>query len=558
VSRAALLLGALALAAVAAGCSAKEVAAPGCSDLLCGAGFACVGGSCLPMSSAPTGWAIELEPSSDETEAGFTESTVDGPGALDMLVARGRVDVIGGLVSTASIAAPAAGHVVLTVPATIPGRPDQQFETDVMVAGVDSPVPSFTITVPEGTLGRPAHVIVSPTPPDDQVRPPLTFQAPLAVHLDLTVPARLLQITGNLYSADSLAQANYLARAFLVSTGQLVSNVSLTNMGGGFSLLVPATAAVSDPSQNVSVELRPADSTTAAPRFVSKYFSATDDLTLGNLYEPAFALPNVFRFVLRGDSPDAPAVADALVHARTVLASNVNGSSSDYQRDGRTDAGGSADLALLPGTLNASRSYAVTVIPPAGSRYGVRCVSSFPLTTGGSASAPALLQVIPLPQRPTFTGTLLSGDGSPVERASITATPVTLDSTTGCTDAAGAPPATATTGADGSFSLVLDPGTYRFDYDPPRGAPVPRLTELEVAVPGTGPRTVRLAPAGLVAGTAFRPDGKAKLPSANVRLYELRCPPEATCMGAMGLVPVLRAQARTDTNGAFRAVIPLE
>ena len=35
---------------------------------------------------------------------------------------------------------------------------------------------------------------------------------------------------------------------------------------------------------------------------------------------------------------------------------------------------------------------------------------------------------------------------------------------------------------DGSFQLLIDPGTYRLDFDPPAGAAVPRLTQTGVVV----------------------------------------------------------------------------
>jgi hypothetical protein len=548
-----------AVALAAAGCSAATPETSGC-HAVCGPELVCVGGSCLPHAMPPAGWALELEPASDDLDAAFTESThLPAPDRDGNLVLRAwsRVAVNSGFVSAGSNPAPMAGHVVLTIPAAIPGRPDQQLETDVMVASVDSPVPYFTVPVPDGALGRTARIVVSPNPPDDHVRPPLTFAATLAARLDLTVPAQLFQVTGNLYAAEGTARSSYVARAFLDGSGQLVSNVAGTDMGGGFSLVVPATADVTNPGQQLTVELRPPDSSASAPRFVSKQFSLSSDFTLGNLYEPAFALPNVYRFSLHGEEAGGPPVANAVVRVRTVLESDANGS-SDYQRDGRSDTSGNADLSLLPGTLNASRHYTVAVTPPASSPYGVSCLPDFPLTTGGTASAPALLQVITLPRRPTFSGTLVSADGAPVERASITATPLALDPSTGCTDTTGLP-ATATTGADGSFSLVLDPGQYRFDYDPPSGAPVPRLTEPAVAIPGDSGRTIKLARGGVVDGKALRADG-SKLSSANVRLYEVpTCPSAAgpSCGSVSPPVPLLRAQTRTDASGAFRAVVPL-
>jgi hypothetical protein len=547
---------AAALAAVAlplAACGAKNGMGPQCQiDAECGAA-ACVSGSCVPRATAPAGWGIELQPRTDETVAALTEAFVPDSGSLDLMAA-GRVTVSATFTPAQSALAPMAGHVVMTVPPGIPGRPDLQFETDIMVSTVDTAVPYFSATVSQGLLGRSAAVAVTPMSPDDSVRAPLTFQSTVAPTIGLDVPSRVFRVTGNLYSAISQARSDFLARAFLDSTGQLLSNVASTDDGGGFNLVIPGIAEVLDPAQTITVELKAADSTASEPRIL-RHFSLGGDLTLGNIYEPAFANPNVFRFNLRGQSADGPPVSGAVIRARTVLASDSMGS-ADFQRDSLTDDQGNADLALLPGMLNASRPYTVAVIPPSGSPYGTLCLSSFPLATGGTAQAPALLQVLTLPLRPIVTGTVVAADGTPVSGVSIAATPAPPDPSSPCADAAGSPPAAAVTAADGSFQFVLDPGSYRFDYDPPRGSPVPRLTEIDVEVASDANRVVALPSGALVAGQALRPDG-SPLVSAAVRLYEVRCTGPADCTGPARLDPWLRAQTRTDTNGNFKAVIPV-
>jgi hypothetical protein len=367
----------------------------------------------------------------------------------------------------------------------------------------------------------------------------------------------VFKVTGNLYAADGTTQPGFLARAFLDGSGQLASNVSLTNMGGAFNLVVPATDDVTAAAQTLTVELQPADSSAAQPVLSSRHFPlsvASGDLTLGNLFQPAFANPNVFRFNVRGVTAGGDAVTGAVIRARTVLADDMNGS-ADFLRDARTDMDGNADLSLLPGISNMSRPYSVAVIPPAGSPYGLLCATSFPLATGGTTAAPALLPVITLPQRPAVTGVVLAADGTPVSGVSITATPISLDASQGCADVT-ATPAPTTTGDDGRFSLLLDPGSYRFDYDPPRGSPVPRLTEAQVTVSDSTDRTVQMARGGVVVGMAVRPDGTA-LPSASVRLYEVQCTAGVDCTGPARRDPILRAQTHTDAGGNFRAVIPL-
>ena len=79
-----------------------------------------------------------------------------------------------------------------------------------------------------------------------------------------------------------------------------------------------------------------------------------------------------------------------------------------------------------------------------------------------------------------------------------------------------------TTDRDGNFELLLDPGHYRFDYDPPPNAPIPRKTEPDVLVDGFITFEVRLDPAAYVAGVVYGP-GDKPLPMATIRLYDVRC-----------------------------------
>ena len=125
---------------------------------------------------------------------------------------------------------------------------------------------------------------------------------------------------------------------------------------------------------------------------------------------------------------------------------------------------------------------------------------------------------------------------------------------TACDEYVSTPQVTAPTLADGSFSLDLDAGTYTFDFDPPAGAPYPRLTQTGLSVPSAGgaAQTIRLSAAAVVEGTV-RDGAGAALPLAGVRFYGPACAAPTTCVGRP---PVLEAETRADANGHYRAVIP--
>jgi hypothetical protein len=196
------------------------------------------------------------------------------------------------------------------------------------------------------------------------------------------------------------------------------------------------------------------------------------------------------------------------------------------------------------------------VIPPAGAPYGALCLGTLPLAVGGTAGAPANVPPIVLPQRPTLAGTVVGADGSPVAGATVAATRAPSSAAATCAQSAGAPLASVTTDRKGAFTLLIDPGIYRFDYDPPAGSPVPRLTEAGVMVTADTSRDVLLPAGALVEGDAFDADGTTPLASAAVRLYEQGCASAAGCTDGMRPEALLRSQARAGSGGHFRAVIP--
>jgi hypothetical protein len=268
---------------------------------------------------------------------------------------------------------------------------------------------------------------------------------------------------------------------------------------------------------------------------------------LGVVQLPAYGQPNSFRFAFQGGAATDPAVEGALVRARTVLENDAAGT-ADFLRDGLTDMTGQTNLDLLPGSAVALRLYDIAVVPPAGSVYATTCLAMFGLAAGG------LQPDVTLDRRPVLTGNVVGADGSPVVGAAVQATPTAGMGATACDDFASPPQVTGTTMADGSFALSLDPGTYTLDYDPPAGAPYPRLTETGLIVDSqVGPHVVRLPSGAILEGTVVDGAGQP-LPQAGVQFYGQACAAPMTCPGA---APILEAQARTDQTGHYRTVIPL-
>jgi hypothetical protein len=552
----------LALSALA--CSRAKLQAPACvADQHCDDGLGCVAGECIPFAAVPESWALDLSPL-PEAPASFTEvMTTAAAGASLNIKASAKLSVT----ITFSVEAPSAAltraHVVLTVPSAIPGRPELTFETNLPESSVAGVVPSVTLAIPADVVGRAGTIQILPTAPDNLTHAPVRQRVVVAAALQVALPAKALTLRGRVLSAVGDPRPGFTARAF--SDGALLSNSAVTGADGVFSLMVPAQlAANAQTAPLVSIDVTPPADGPADPWLSVKPFPLAAGKDLGDLKLPPFSQANVFRFVAHGLTTDGPPVARALVRAHAALADSADGTfSTDFQQDGLTDAAGRASLELLPGSTGELRGYDLTVIPPAGSPYGLRCIAKFPLSTGGTAEAPANVPGLVLPVRPMLAGTVTGHDGTPAAGVVIVATRTEGDPAASCPAEVGSAPATITTDEQGGFALPLDPGVYRIDYDPPARAAVPRLTETDVVVPasdsgadgGVGQvwHSVRLPAGVLITGTT-RDSAGGVLPLAGVRLYDVTCAAE-TCTDTLRSAPILRGQTRSDATGHFRAVV---
>jgi hypothetical protein len=556
--RAARLATALAFAALpAAGCNFHRVerAMTACqSDGDCGTGFACMGGSCLASGVPPSSWAVELLPPSDSSSAPTQLASVSFLGPTTELTAVPKVTVTGHLAAGSSLGG--GSHVIATLASIIPGGADQQLEAEWLSQGSGSD-PQFTLTVPGSAIGTTVTLDILPLPPRDQAQPPVTTQVILnGPDVDVAVSSDFVFVTGRLVSALGDPRTGFVARAFQGST--LVSNIATLDTSGGFRLAIPRDRVTAASAPAVTVDLEPSDDTSTDPHFTTRALMVQGNLDIGTLMLPATANPNYFRFVV--NDPNQLPVSGATVRVHTVLSNDATGTAS-YDRSGRTDASGRVDLALVPGpgSNGMPRPYDISVIPPVTSQLGVACQPQLPVTSGGTVDMPSVVPQLQLPSKVTLAGTILSADGLPVAGAAIAATRTAVDSSEACAATATPGPSSGTSLKDGTFQLLVDPGTYRIDYDPPAGAPVPRLTETGVVVPvgGDSGHVVQMLPGALLRGVIVDMDG-GLLPSTEVRFFEVVCSGYDACFGNDRVEPILRGDAHSDTGGNFSVVVPVQ
>ncbi len=522
-----------------------------------GAASGCLTSACVPTLSSPVTWAIEIDPPSNAPGALTELPSVDiGIDPLS-LTTDSESAVNAAFAAGAGATVPSTANVVLLVPPLIPGRPDLTFEA-AAVSG-SSTTTSATLLVPTGTIERAAMLELIPLAPSDQQSPPFSTPVTVATSVAEMLPTNASSISGTLLSAIGAAPtATFIARAF--AGGMQVSNAPLTRADGTFQLLLAPTPA----GVPVTVELTPQNQAGPDPWYTSS--AVMPGTPLGTIMLPAYSNPNFFNVAVQG-ADDNSGVVGAFVRARAILASSASGA-TDYLRDGTTGAstpasatttamsGGTVTLSLLPGTATTALDYDLTVIPPASSSYATQCKSPVGVTVGGTLAAPQMLLTVALPRRPVLSGTVTSASGTAVGNVAIAATAGNAP-TDSC---ASTPAVSSSTIADpnGRFSLPLDPGTYQLDYDPPAGSPVPRLTELAVTIPtGAGQIThdVTLPVPARLQGTVYAPGG-LPLPSATVRIFEVRCSGQDDCFGSTRTPPGLLAQTVSDASGTFRAVVP--
>ncbi len=550
---------AIALALVG-GCKINAVPTPSCvKDIDCSGGEACSSnGTCIQRAARGT-WAIEMLPPGDSSAAQTLLAAVNfSSEKQNQLTADAKVTITGDLPE--GEAAIGDSHVITTFQTPIPGHSDLQFQTDWLTPSTGS-TPPFSLAVPASLIGTNVTFLITPLPPRDLAQPPANIQGKLATANHLMIDHSSWFVTGTLVTPDLNLAGGFVAHA--LSGGQIVSNNATVGVRDGlFRVEIPkqvAAAAAATSGQPITIEIVPSGSQYSTPRFTTPPITVTANMEVGNLNLPAIGFATLFRFKVAG--PDQKPVSGALVRVHTVLGSDESGS-SDMVRDGTTDVNGNVDLPLLPNSNGGTQSYDVAVIPPPGSSLGISCVNGIAINGAqnpGGAGTPPVAAQLSLATKATLSGTVTSAEGSAIGGVAIAATRTAVDPASNCSSSVVSSSASGISKPDGTFQLMVDPGTYRLDFDPPAGAAVPRLTQTGVAVTvgATAMGPVGLPSGELVNGSVQGADG-TPLSSVDLRLYEIACAGSDQCFGPMRVPPILRAETRSNADGSFQAVVPVQ
>jgi hypothetical protein len=538
---------ATALAALLAGCSAASTV-PTVGPCMPSASNTC------PLANLVLG--VEITPADPGLVANeFSPLTVDPTTGL-IEVHFEKPVMLSGVVRVGSgVKAHFLDAVVhATRPSRIPGRNDVFYDGSV------------------DTLTSQYHMLVSPTH-DQEVYtirvvssdvaeyPPQTFQLPIAsdtaFDLVLDDPATLTQITGAV--RDTLQQGIIDMEVVAVdpATRTPVSTVTTTDAAGNFVVrvsrqapavvLVVATPVASQDG-NLPELVTPVDVSRAGP---------ANTVTANVVLPPLPAVqPYTYSIVGRSTSGADMAVSNATCRFSADVSDPASPTVATFTAVGHSDADGAVTALLVPAS-DATRSYALTVSPPATSIYQtVQQVRVDVGPMGGyAASIPSLAP------RPQLVGRVLDSDLAPVSGVAIVPGLSSAAKANDATALALAQAPTQITDDKGKFTLRLDADYYDVGFWPTRAQTLPRWwLSAQSLTSDVDLGDVVLPPGVLAAVIGFGPSGEAVI-GADVRVYSVAPSnyQNATCSDPSCLAPPrLIAQSTTDPTGRAPVVLPAD
>ncbi len=532
----------------------------GCSPTHSGASVSCSPPECPADSTLLL--VAEVDPPSDSplVRQEFGAVSIDPQTGLFALALDAQVTLTGTvLIGSGTAAKSVAATVVATRPSRILGRPDVVYQ-----AAVNPVDGSYALVVSRSFIGESYALRVTTT--DPSLAPPKTLM--VAADADQTVdvtfesPLTLPELHGTI--VDSLqqpvpgmqVQATTLPTA--TTAAAVISTTTTTDANGAFSIRL-----VASPPGQVLLTATP---TMAAPDLLPSLARTVDTtklgptsaLTAGLTMPPLPAAAHVIYKVVGTGTSGAmmPVTAATCVFSADVSDPHASdGTTAIYRASAMTDPmSGEVDAELIP-TENGNRTYTLTVTPDATQPFASKTTPVNVAPQGGYGPN------IELSLRSQLSGLVLDPDGKPLPNLMVVPAAATLAAALGPSPlAVTTTPQQANAGADGRFSLRLDPGSWDVGLIPSADSLLPRLwlagldlsTDLDVG-------TVVIPRGVMVHGVVHDPSG-APLAHANVRLYTINsgntscAPTDAACLAP----PRLRAEGSSGSDGIVTFILPSE
>jgi hypothetical protein len=513
-------------------------------DTDCAAAEACTARACVAkLGSVPMELGVELEPPPDSIHARRDYPMVSfaaDPVALEL---DGKVEVRAQVTSPLGVSLERSSSVraVLDVPSLLPGRPPQSFEVDAANKGAALPY-DLGVVVPAGLLGRPARLTVAPLAPLDLWLCPWQLDVVVAAAAQITLPALTdsVLIEGSVLTTTAPGAPVPVHEARLFADDGLLSNIARSGADGKFTLRAQKSQLEGRGDARVEVTL--ADATSANAGAIVLSVPYTGQTQLGVLKIPPAPEPMLFKVPVMRDSDGKP-VAGATVR----FVYRLDGASAGmarYIRVGQTGPDGVATVPLLLGSGASTRTYAVSVEPPADTEVGALCVPSYAVGAGTAGAFGAALR---LPAKAILEGQIHRAGGAVAAGMRVHAVRLGAGDDEGCGPPADSA-AEATADRDGRYRLRLAPGDYHVDFEPPVETALPRHQVPMVAVAGSTHLDVSLPEGLLVEGRVTAAGGVPLVMAGRteVRLFLTGASADGRVLGS----------ALTGPEGQFRVVVP--
>lgn len=514
----------LALLAVVVGCSDDlSGQAPPCEiDTDCGADLVCALGTCSDPDDPRLGSVDLTIVPPDSTGLAEQQAFAVRPSG----VGRVEVQLAPSVLATGRVVdhagEPVAARVVASADTSIPGRAPSLSATTDPVTGAYSLVlvdgASYRLRVYAGDAAQPPVYV-------DEVVEALADSRGEQTLDDVALPdpASLVVVTGVVRAGSGVESLGIPDLEVAVLWGDLrVSSAARTDATGAYAIaLLPGY------EEGSTLVVQPTPENSRFPTVRLEDFVPDEtlvaDVDMGDVRTP---VPFVGRVLDRNEAP----VAGAAIHLRGRVGAGWLATVVE------ADADGTFNTDLPPGDYEAS------VVPPAGVAAGAALGLPIVVAAGNPTAT------LRLPPRLPAQGTVVDASGTAVADALVAL--VRVD----CADAlpeASLSGATwtfeATTGADGAFDAVVDPGCYRLSVAPATGSGQPRHARVVEISEDDLTLDVTLDPGALLAGLVVGPDG-APVPGAFVQAFS-RVLPESGVAFALG-------DGLTSFDGSFAIVVP--
>ncbi|MSP63561.1 MAG: carboxypeptidase regulatory-like domain-containing protein [Myxococcales bacterium] len=476
-------------------------------------------------------------------------------------------------------------QVVVTRPSLIPGAPEVVVQATSQTQDMEGKLldrARFSISVPRSDASY--TITVFPQKPTDALYAPATrtFTADADRQFGISLGGPTGVASGVVLAADGAGLEGVRVVAVDGPTGAARSSVAITGPSGEFKLnLSPGLhtelgakvrlVATPDPKTTSPTLQRDLGVQAAVKPAIEKCQSDIECQAdpkmppppeeqlacIGNRCVVALrmpALPVARQFALPVGGKTAAGVDIDLVGARIDFKTDLSEPGSPTQAvfavSVLSDDHGLASVDLIPGDLKSNRPYTVTVTPPAS--------SMFTRTTTPLALGPAggVLGTVSLALRPQLIGHLVGPSGMPVKNAVVSAQPAAAALNLGVERAIDLGAPMTLTGADGSFAVRVDKGSYDIELVPPAGEPLARwsIDNRAVSDSDVDLRTVPLPRAVLTRVTVLDPEGKPAT-GVEVRIYATAYA-DACAKGSCPLPARLRGQGLTRSDGVTPLLLP--